>query len=121
MKTREEVEELKRQWKKDPHWDIADTEGFEDYRDELLKFQEENKFLSEKEVEEYMLKVAKNFGMYRSLNPVRDFGCAMMGLINQIENMNEEIESLKRRLDDMDNAGFYTKIHLMPYKRNING
>lgn len=41
-KTKEEVEELKRNWKHDPNWDIEDTEGFEDYREELVKFREEN-------------------------------------------------------------------------------
>lgn len=39
IKTREEVEELKRQWKKDPTWDIYETEGFEAYRDELVAYQ----------------------------------------------------------------------------------
>jgi len=38
MKTSEEVEELKRQWKHDPIWDIEQTEGFEDHRAELLQF-----------------------------------------------------------------------------------
>lgn len=38
MKTREEVEELKRQWAKDPQWDIEATEGFEDHRAELSAF-----------------------------------------------------------------------------------
>lgn len=39
MKTRDEVEELKRQWKLDPCWDVYETEGFEEYREELVKFQ----------------------------------------------------------------------------------
>lgn len=38
MKTIEEVEKLKEGWKKDPCWDIEDTEGFEEYRDELHSF-----------------------------------------------------------------------------------
>lgn len=41
VKTREEVEELKKEWLDDPCWDLYDTEGFEEYRDELKKFQEE--------------------------------------------------------------------------------
>ena len=28
MKIQEEIDELKRQWEKDPCWDIEDTEGF---------------------------------------------------------------------------------------------
>jgi hypothetical protein len=38
MKSREEVEKLKRDWLHDGCWDIETTEGFEDYTDELLKF-----------------------------------------------------------------------------------
>ena len=39
-KTREEVEELKVAWMNDAIWDIEDTEGFEEYREELLAFRE---------------------------------------------------------------------------------
>lgn len=38
MKTRDEVETLKAQWNDDPMWDIEDTEGFEEYRNELIKY-----------------------------------------------------------------------------------
>lgn len=38
MKTREEVDALKRNWENDPIWDIEETEGFEEYRDELRKY-----------------------------------------------------------------------------------
>ena len=42
--TRAEVERLKRQWAADPAYDLVDDlgaiEGFEDYADELLAFQE---------------------------------------------------------------------------------
>jgi len=37
-----QVEELKQQWKRDPCWDIEDTEGFEAYHDELLAFSEQH-------------------------------------------------------------------------------
>lgn len=36
MKTKEDLEQLKRSW--DGGWDIESTEGFEEYRDELLSF-----------------------------------------------------------------------------------
>jgi hypothetical protein len=39
MKTRDEVEDLKRQWEVDPSWDIEDTEGFDEYTHELLLYQ----------------------------------------------------------------------------------
>ena len=38
MKTREEVEFLKSNWTRDPCWDIENTEEFEEYSNELLKF-----------------------------------------------------------------------------------
>ncbi len=38
MKTRDEVENLKRNWLTDPCWDIEDTRGFEDYYFELSVF-----------------------------------------------------------------------------------
>lgn len=38
-RTRDEIEELKRQWLRDPMaWDIEDTEGFEAHREELHNF-----------------------------------------------------------------------------------
>lgn len=40
MKTEEEVRELKANWQADPIWDIEDTEGFEDHKDELLAFRQ---------------------------------------------------------------------------------
>lgn len=43
MKTREEVEDLKKQWEIDPCWDIWTTEGFEDYENELFEFYLEKK------------------------------------------------------------------------------
>jgi len=41
MKTREELEQLKKEWLKDPCWDIYDTEGFEEYKDELKAYQKD--------------------------------------------------------------------------------
>ena len=41
MKTDAEIKELKRQWEYDPCWDIEDTEGFEEHREELTRFHEE--------------------------------------------------------------------------------
>lgn len=39
-KTIEEVDALKLNWIKDPCWDIEETEGFEDHREELLAFRQ---------------------------------------------------------------------------------
>jgi MFS superfamily sulfate permease-like transporter len=54
VKTLEEIQELKIAWRNDPVWDIEDTEGFEDYYDELLayrkKVQQKRKDQQEKEL-----------------------------------------------------------------------
>lgn len=49
MKTREDVEALKSNWMSDPCWDIEETEGFEQYHNELVKFHQfmKNKWKSD--------------------------------------------------------------------------
>ncbi|MFK7692878.1 hypothetical protein [Paenibacillus sp. HJGM_3] len=41
MKTAQEIERLKQDWLNDPCFDLAETEGFENHKEELLKFQQE--------------------------------------------------------------------------------
>lgn len=36
--TKASINELKRQWETDPIWDIEDTEGFEEYQEELREY-----------------------------------------------------------------------------------
>ena len=43
MKEPNELEALKRSWERDPCWDLEDSDGFEEYREELLAFSEERK------------------------------------------------------------------------------
>lgn len=40
MATREEIEKLKENWLQDPCWDIEDTEGFEEHREELASYRD---------------------------------------------------------------------------------
>lgn len=47
MKTREEVEQLKADWIADPCYDLEETEGFEEYREELFDFSEKRKIIFE--------------------------------------------------------------------------
>ncbi len=42
MKTQAELKALKDNWLSDPCWDIEDTEDFEEYKEELLKFRKEH-------------------------------------------------------------------------------
>lgn len=65
MKTPEEIEELKRQWKQDPCWDIFSTEGFEDHVTELTEFQEkynaEQMERYERELERYCISIGYTY------------------------------------------------------------
>jgi hypothetical protein len=36
----EQIEKLKKSWRKDPCWNIEDTEGFEDHKEELIAFRQ---------------------------------------------------------------------------------
>ena len=58
MKSREEVEKLKEGWYRDPCWDIEDTEGFEKYRKELLRYRHENEAEWQKAHERRHVKLA---------------------------------------------------------------
>jgi hypothetical protein len=40
-KTKKQIDNLKAQWEADPCWDIEDTEGFEDHRNDLVKYRKE--------------------------------------------------------------------------------
>lgn len=42
-RTPEEIQKLKESWLRDPCWDIEDTEGFEDHKEELLAFRKQKK------------------------------------------------------------------------------
>lgn len=66
MKTREEVEKLKRDWVYDPCWDIETTDGFEEYKDELKAFSEEKRIEFEKQYKE-------NLRQYRLNQPAFPF------------------------------------------------
>lgn len=49
VKTKEEIELLKKSWLHDPIWDIETTEGFEEHIEELTKFRIEQEKLWENE------------------------------------------------------------------------
>lgn len=40
-KSIQEIEQLKADWRRDPCWDIEETEGFEAHRDELLQYRQQ--------------------------------------------------------------------------------
>ena len=72
MKTREEVEQLKRDWVHDPCWEIEDTVGFEEYKDELAFFSREQEVNWELKAEKHHAELAAKICpmlMNRGLSP----------------------------------------------------
>jgi hypothetical protein len=55
MKTRAEVEKLKRDWEADPCYDLYDMDGFEEYRDELKAYQDQKEVEFKRERESGIL------------------------------------------------------------------
>lgn len=49
MKDGNDVKRLKREWSKDPFWDLKNTPLFSEYYEELKEFQEEIEGIYEKE------------------------------------------------------------------------
>jgi hypothetical protein len=93
MKTREEVESLKRSWRNDPIWDIEDTEGFEEHREELLAFrvEMEEKWAIERDAEREKMH-PKRIGGYRLLID------EMVDTINNNQSPNYEYVNAQTQL-----------------------
>lgn len=95
-KTRNEVEQLKRDWVADPCWDIEDTDGFDDFRTELYEFRQ-------KMETEWNLEEAKRLEeRTRHLK----WGCNLVKLIEvmeyKIKVLEEQVESLEQRVYNLE-------------------
>lgn len=62
MATAEQIRNIKAVWLNDPTWDIEDTEGFEDHREELLAYRLETEARWESEHKEQLVKKAEEIG-----------------------------------------------------------
>lgn len=62
-KSHKEIEHLKRNWKDDPCWDLAETEGFEAHREELEQYQKEMEIKWQLETEEELDRKAAQLGI----------------------------------------------------------
>lgn len=87
MKTPEEVEELKKQWRHDPIWDIEDTEGFEAHRQELLEFHEEYRKDRDRRYSEYLEKEAERIGTVGNIKLTEK----VLSLENRIETLYQKL------------------------------
>lgn len=86
-KTFEEIQDLKSNWRADPCWDLYETEGFEEHREELKKYQEK----CEKEWEERIQEEELNLKLKAE-------GLGLVGLYKLILKQQEELYKLKEKL-----------------------
>lgn len=91
MKTRKEVDDLKYSWGADPCWDIETTEGFEEYREELLAYRLEC---------EAARKIAEE---YRLDSKSKRLGCTVE-LVKDMEFLETQIEQLMARVGRLEEA-----------------
>ena len=86
-KSREEIDALKKNWKHDPCWDIASTEGFEGYKEELQKYQDDMEAAWQKKI------AARLF--LRSV----ELGCSQR-TVSYIEGLEARIARLEKDLKE---------------------
>jgi hypothetical protein len=89
IKTREEINDLKYQWKLDPIWDIYSTNDFENYRGELSLWQYEYEMALK---QQYELKVRAK---------AAQLGCSV-ALVEYIERLEHRITELEEDREQRD-------------------
>lgn len=90
--TRNEVEDLKASWKGDPCWDLYDTEGFEEYKDELKAFQDKWETHWKNENKQSLQALADKWQCSPETASYIDY------LDSQMEKMQEKIDELRHEL-----------------------
>lgn len=103
MKTREEVDELKRQWRNDPCWDLGDEDGFEEYWGELNQYRRDCEMmwkeqeLRRKHLRADALGIPGNFALLAHIETLERKIKALQEY-NEAEERREELqEAMKRR------------------------
>ena len=92
MKTTQQLEDLKKQWIRDPIWDIEETEDFESHKLELLMFRKE---YEQHKKENYKAKLSE-FASEKGIPPNSiEFIEYLLGLEKQIHELQAEIDKLK--------------------------
>lgn len=95
MKTQEEIESLKESWKYDPIWDIEETEGFEDHKEELSSFRKECQEIWNERFEADLKKYCeiKGFDYPHQSKLAINF----RRMEESIDKLNEELYKIKNR------------------------
>ena len=90
-KTKAEIEDLKIQWSRDPCWDIQETYGFENHKDELTLYSLKMEALWDNEALSVLEKYCKRIGTTNQI------------LAKYIRNMDKIIENLEERVRQLEN------------------
>jgi hypothetical protein len=98
MKTREQIENLKQARSVDPCWDIAETEGFEDHKEELEAYQKQCDIETEQRHIARLNKKATALGIPGNLT-----------LTKYIMFLEDKIEKIEERLEQIDNLDIWRK------------
>nr|WP_320022073.1 hypothetical protein [uncultured Draconibacterium sp.] len=98
MKTQEEIDRLKQDWQHDPCWDIEETEGFEEHKDELLRYRKKCEKEWGTRANERLQERATKMGIPNNLE-----------LAKYIEGLEYQIEQMEKRLHK-DIAFAYEKL-----------
>jgi hypothetical protein len=98
MKTVLELDELKSQWRRDPCWDIEETEGFEDHKEELLAYRLKCESEWKQEQTERLEKRAT------------ELGCSV-ALVQYIERLEYRLGVLEDDKERADNLALWTPRH----------
>lgn len=91
---RTEIEELKKGWEADPHWDLEDTPGFEEHYDELLA----HRYEKEVEWESARLDALEKKGLELGIPGRLALTGYILRLENRIEKLEEEVRWLKANI-----------------------
>lgn len=91
MATREQVEALKRDWKRDPCYEIEETPGFEEHREELRAYNEEFVRQNLKRRDEMLREKALRMGCPGNVE-----------LAAYVEGLELALDSLGERLDNLE-------------------
>jgi hypothetical protein len=92
-KTREDVEDLKRQWEKDPCWDIEETTGFKAFADELREYRLSHKATRKRERQDELEKKAAEIGCPGNIKLAE----YVLSLEQQIDAINKSVTALETR------------------------
>lgn len=91
-----ELDELKKTWKSDPHWDIEHTEGFEAHTEELLAFGKLCEAEWQASRDEQQLREDKALG-----EELASLGA--IGVLKLIKSLQKKLGEAEERIEKLEN------------------